>query len=244
MIPDQYVWFAWSVLFMVPWVILYLVFRRYRQAMLWASLFTAPFGLIEPLFVPEYWNPPSLFNLAQRTGFDIESIIFCFGIGGVTAALYDILGRVRLTSVPLARRHAHRHRFHYLALGSPFIIFFMLIWFPWNPIYPSIIAMFAGSVATVLCRPDLLRKTWRGGLLFLVYYVLFLNTLEWLSPGYIQQVWNLDALSGVYVLEFPIEEFLFAIGFGLYWSGAYEHFTWHQPVDGTAQSEHRKEAES
>lgn len=50
--------------------------------MLRVSLLTAPFGLTEPLFVPEYWNPPSLFVLEQRTGFDLEIFIFCFGIGG------------------------------------------------------------------------------------------------------------------------------------------------------------------
>jgi hypothetical protein len=32
--------------------------------------------LTEPLFVPDYWNPPSLFDLARRSGFDIESVIF------------------------------------------------------------------------------------------------------------------------------------------------------------------------
>jgi hypothetical protein len=48
-----------------------------------------PFGLTEPLFVPRYWDPPSLFNLAATTGFDIESLIFCFAIGGIGAVLYD-----------------------------------------------------------------------------------------------------------------------------------------------------------
>jgi len=51
--------------------------------MLWASLFTMPFGPTDPLFVPEYWSPPSLFDLARTTGFDIESLIFCFDIGGI-----------------------------------------------------------------------------------------------------------------------------------------------------------------
>ncbi|NQY26146.1 MAG: hypothetical protein HRT92_03100 [Piscirickettsiaceae bacterium] len=46
-------------------------------------MFTAPFWLTEPLFVPDYWIPPSLFYLAVTTGFNIESLIFCFGIGGV-----------------------------------------------------------------------------------------------------------------------------------------------------------------
>jgi len=53
----------------------------------WRSWLTALFGLTEPRFVPEYWNPPSLFDLAQCTGFDIESLIFCFGIGGGRGAV-------------------------------------------------------------------------------------------------------------------------------------------------------------
>ena len=54
-------------------------------------MFTTPFGLTEPLFVPEYWLPPSLFDLAENTGFDIESLIFCFAIGGMGAVFYNLL---------------------------------------------------------------------------------------------------------------------------------------------------------
>jgi len=38
-----------------------------------ASLATAVIGLTEPIFVPGYWNLPSLFELAQQTGFDVEA---------------------------------------------------------------------------------------------------------------------------------------------------------------------------
>lgn len=59
--------------------------------MIWASVMTMPLGLTEPLFVPAYWNPPSLFNLAQRTGFDIESLIFAFAIGALLAGAVGTL---------------------------------------------------------------------------------------------------------------------------------------------------------
>ena len=91
MISDRYAWLTWAFAFLVPWTALYLTFPWHRRTMLWASLFTAPFGLTEPLFVPKYWNPPSLFSLAQQTGFDIESLIFTFGIGGVAAVFYPVL---------------------------------------------------------------------------------------------------------------------------------------------------------
>lgn len=197
--------------------------------MWWASLSTTPFGLTEPLFVPDYWTPPSLFDLASRTGFDIESLIFCFGIGGVGAVLYNVVAGNVPSPVPRHERRVQRHRYHTAALITPVVLFPLLYYLPWNPIYPAILAMTCGAVATLLCRPDLLRKTWIGGLLFLFYYGIFLAGLEWSAPGYIERVWNLAALSGVLVLGLPLEELLFAFAFGLYWSGVYEHVTWRTP---------------
>lgn len=228
---DQYVWLLWSSAFLVPWAIAYIMFPLQRRAMVWASVFTMPFGLTEPLFVPEYWMPPSLFDLALKTGFDIESLIFCFGIGGIGAVFYNLLsGRVPRAVVANERSNP-LHRHHAKALAAPFVVFVPLYVLPWNPIYPSIIAMVIGVVATMLCRPDLKRKSWVGGMLFLVYYIVFLIGLEWVAPGYIERVWNLEALSGVSVGFMPIEELLFAVSFGMYWSGVYEHFTWHRVTD-------------
>lgn len=238
---DQYVWLIWSSAFLLPWLAAYVAFPRHRKTMLWASLFTAPFGLSEPLFVPAYWSPPSLFDLARTTGFDIESIIFSFGIGGIAAVLYNIITRRTLSSMPAAERRSAHHKLHGWLLATPFIAFPILYAFPWNPIYPAIVAMIMGASAAVWCRPDLARKTWVGAILFLGYYVLFLLGLEATAPGYIARVWNLAALSGVTVTGMPIEELMFAAAFGAYWSGVYDHFTWHVWA-GTTRGE-RKTAE-
>lgn len=226
MISETYVWLVWSSAFLIPWAIAYIAFPAHRRAMIWTSLFTTPFGLTEPLFVPEYWSPPSLFDLAQRTGFDIESLIFCFGIGGIGAVLYNLLTRQRLEPTLTTERRQPRHGFHLWALAAPFLTFPVFYLFPWNPIYPAILAMAVGAVATAFCRADLIPKTWIGGVLFLAYYVVFLIGLEWTAPGYIARVWNLEALSGLTIAGMPVEELLFAIAFGAYWSGIYEHFTW------------------
>lgn len=134
MIPDLYVWFVWSTAFLIPWMVLFLAFPVYRKAMLWTSLFTLPLGLSEPLFVPRYWDPPSLFGLAQATGFDVESLVFSFAIGGIGAVLTNVLYRRRLEPVPLAERRCRRHALHPLALASPFLTFPVLYLLPWNPI--------------------------------------------------------------------------------------------------------------
>ena len=216
--------------FLCPWAVLYVVLPEHRAVMWKTSLFMAPFGLTEPLFVPEYWNPPSLFDLAQRTGFDIESILFSFAIGGIGAVLYNLVMRRRLEPLAPHERHDRRHRFHKLAIALPFVLFPVLYFLPWNPIYAGIAAMFAGGIAAVLCRPDLLSNTLFGGLLFLGFYTVFLIGLESSAPGYIARVWNLPALSGMVPFGLPLEELLFGFGFGLFWTGLYEHFSWHRSV--------------
>lgn len=230
MVDEQHIWFLWASSFLIPWLLLYGFYPVHRRVMLRASLFTMPFGLTEPLFVPEYWSPPSLFDLALRTGFDIESLIFCFAIGGIGVVLYNGLTRQRIQPVPGEYRHHPMHRHHRFAIATPFIVFPMLYFLSWNPIYPAVVAMIAGAAANILCRPDLGRKTWIGGLLFLVLYAVWVGGLELLAPGYIDAVWNLDNLSDIVILTIPLEEYLFAFSFGMYWAGVYEHLTWQRPA--------------
>ena len=235
----HYVWLFWSSAFLLVWVILYLAFPQSRGEMWRVSALMAPVGLTEPIFVPEYWNPPSLFELAQRTGFDIESIIFSFALGGIGAVLYKIVVRQRLVEISPDERYDRRHRWHGWALAVPFGLFPILYFLPWNPIDAGIAAMTLGAIAAVLCRPDLKYNTLVGGLLFLALYSMFLLGLKWSAPGYIEQVWNLKALSGILIYGLPVEELMFGFSFGLIWAGIYEHFTWTRSVSGRAHAASR-----
>ena len=73
-----YAYLIASVLLFVVWLFLYWKKPNSRKKMLLVSLATAPLGLTEPLFVPGYWSPPTLFDLARKTGFDLESFLFFF----------------------------------------------------------------------------------------------------------------------------------------------------------------------
>lgn len=230
----HYVWLIWASAFLLPWVALYASFPSFRPVMWRVSAVTALFGLTEPLWVPEYWSPPSLFELAQRTGFDIESLIFCFAIGGIGAVLYNALTQRGFVPLDEAERASPRHRYHRVAFWSPYVLFAVLYGFPWNPIYPAVISMSVGGIAASICRPDLKVKGMVGGAVFMGLYAVFMLGLEWSAPGYIAQVWNLAALSGVLIGGIPIEELLFGFSFGWYWAGLYEHYTWTTSVGHVA----------
>jgi len=232
----DYVWLIWSSAFLLPWALIFIGWPRFRETMWRASCWTALLGITEPLYVPAYWNPPSLFDLAQRTGFDVESFIFSFGMGGVGVVLYNLVTRKDLVPVDRRERHRSTHRFHPVALYAPYVLFVPLYFLPWNPIYPSITCLVVGAVAAVICRPDLKYKTFVGGFLFLGFYLLYMLALVWFAPGYIEQTWNLKALSGGTVYGIPTEELVFGFTFGLYWTGVYEHFSWTRTVDHVAHA--------
>lgn len=223
----QYAWLIWSLGFLLVWLLLFLFRKDLRKEMWWVSLGTMPLGLTEPLFVPEYWNPPTLFHLAQSTGFDIESLIFCFSIGGVGTVIYKLIYKTQTTIVSESEKQHRRHRLHKFVLATPVIVFLLFaLLTPLNHIYCAVIAMFIGALATLYCRPDLKYKIWIGGLLFLSFYAVFFFSLTWVLPDYVKHVWNLKALSGLMIFGVPIEEFLFAFSFGMLWSSLYEHVLW------------------
>ncbi len=220
----------WSSAFLLPWLAVYYASPRFRRVLWRASAATAMFGFTEPIFVPAYWNPPSLFELARRTGFDVESFVFAFAIGGIGSVLYDTLTRRHLVPVAPLERTAPLHRLHLAALVVPMVSFVPLVFLPWNPIYAVLTCLLLGASASVACRPTLLQKTLIGAVLFLALYAAFMVGLRVLTPGYIAEVWNLHALRGGLLIGIPVEELAFGFAFGAYWTGVYEHFTWSTSV--------------
>jgi hypothetical protein len=217
------VWLGWSLLLLGIWGIVHAALgeRGSRHEMLVVSAWTSLLALTEPLFVPRYWNPPSLFGLAQSTGFDLESFIFCWSIGGLAVVLYELFIPVRHEPIPAG---SSAHIFHPLALVVTPVLFAVLVLFTEvNPIYCALIALALGSFLMIACRRDLLRKMLASAFIFLGLYSVYFLTLEVAVPGYVQRVWDLRVLSGIAILGIPGEELAFAFTFGFFWSGVYEY---------------------
>lgn len=224
-----YAYLIWSVILLGLWGVVYLARPAVRHKLLIVSVWTGVLGLSEPFFVPQYWQPPTLFNLAERTGFDVESVLFSFAIGGLASALYEAVTGRASAAVAAHERHAHRHRWHRWALVAPVPVFIALYASTsLNPIYVACLALLAGGAATWACRPDLWPRMLLGAGLFLGLYFVYFASLVIVYPTYVTAVWNLPALSGVLIAGIPIEELLFAVSLGWMWSSVYEHWSWRQ----------------
>jgi len=216
-------WLAFALAFDLVWLAIFIAKPKLRTQMLWVSFFTAFTGLAEPFFVPRYWNPPSLFNLASTTHFDIESIIFSWGTGGIASVLYEATLNVRHHELSPKQKSQERRWLHFSSLAALPVVFGVLFFgLGLNPIYSVSIALFIGALAAVACRPDLAWNTLLGGLLFTALYFVLFFLIKAIFPAFIKS-WNLKGLSGVLVLGVPLEELMFAFTFGMLWSGAYEH---------------------
>lgn len=225
----EFIWLIWSLILIAIWFVIYIFLdsKNKKREMLHVSLWTSLLGFTEPLFVPEYWSPPSLFNLALKTGFDIESLIFSFAIGGIAVVIYELIFRSQHIAISNKEHHSPRHRFHiWTILSAPMIFVLLLLVTSLNPLYSAIIAMILGGLATWYCRPDLKKKMIVSAFIFLVIYFFYFLTLIAISPNYVEQIWNLKAISGILILGVPLEELLFALSFGFIWSSIYEHITW------------------
>ncbi len=224
----QLAWLDWSLVLIFIWLVIYLLIRReQRQEMLVVSLWTSLFGVTEFLFVPGYWNPPSLFDLAHKTRFDLESFIFSFGIAGIAVVLYEWVFRMRHEPVSGGEHQQARHQYHLWAIVFAPVVFFALYFLTnLNVIYLTMLGLMGGGLFTWYCRPDLKKKMIASAFLFTGLYFLYFLTLIFAYPGYVEQVWNLKALSGILIAGIPLEELMFAFSFGFFWSSIYEHLTW------------------
>jgi hypothetical protein len=217
----HYSYFVGALLFLAAWLACFVFGRKYRHEIVWGSVVSAPFALTSLLFIPQYWFPPSLFNLDTRFHVGIEDFLWAFAVGGIASAIGELLLKEKL-----AARRRQRHKRHYLPFAAMVLLFVALQhWRPNKTIYNAIVAMAVGAIIVVILRADLILTMGVGSLNFtLIYFALFLCFLA-LFPKFIELYYNIPNLSGIYVLKkVPIEELLFAASGGAVWSIAYEYY--------------------
>ncbi|MEK7098749.1 MAG: lycopene cyclase domain-containing protein [Patescibacteria group bacterium] len=213
------------------WGALFVFRRDLRHVMIWSSsaalLFLSvgfivirlllPDLPVEMTIVPGYWDPDTLFNFGRITGgFAIEDALFMFFTGGISGVIYE----------EISRRHLSRRRVRHvphLALAAGAVSGFASTKLELNLVYGLIIACFVGAFVIWIQRHDLIKHSFLGGLAFFAIYSIAFLIFLLLFPDYIQQYYSIHNISGVLLIGLPLEELLFAFGFGLLWSPIYEY---------------------
>ena len=228
----MYAYLTGVAILAIVWGLFFFLRKDLRRPIIWTGIFYVTFNIIlmagwhivskfvyigEPI-VPSYWNPPTLFNLANITGFmGIEDFLFLFFIGGVGACTYEIFLHKKINV-------KHTYKPHFIALTITFVLFFIFAYFfPINSIYPYILATIVGAIIILLEREDLIKHSLLGGMIFAAMYFIFYLLFNSIFPEFVSSFYNLEDLSDISLLGVPIEEFLYAFSFGLLWAPLYEY---------------------
>lgn len=214
----KYGYFIGGIILGIVWLVLLLLRKNLRKEIVFGSILGLPFGLSEFLFVPEYWNPPSLFDLIHRLGFGIESFMFAFFTSGIASVLYETLFHKGL------RKINANYKTHILPYALAISIFlFLEVIFPSKSIYSLIFSFLLAAVIIIIKRPDLLLEIIISGLAFGVLYFLLFLVFNQLLPNFIATTYTLKNFAGIYIMGIPIEEVLFAFSVGTCWSSLYKY---------------------
>jgi hypothetical protein len=219
MLNYHYSYFVGSLIFAAAWAIFYLVGKNYRAQMLWGTVLSTPFALTGFLFIPQYWCPPSLFDLDRRFGISIEDILWSAAVGGIASVVSELLSGDRLVLIR-GRRLAPRYE-PLILVAAIFVV--LEIFMPQRSMYNMIYAFLFGAVSIAYYRRDLIVHMINGGIIFgLCYLGLFAYFLV-LYRDFIDKYYNKANLLGLYILRVPVEEIAFAVSGGLMWCVIYEY---------------------
>jgi hypothetical protein len=219
MLGYEYSYLVGALIFVVAWVGCYWFGRSYRAQEIWGSVVSAPFALTGFLFIPQYWSPPSLFNLDNRIGISIEDIVWSAAVGGIASVVGEICFKSNLRE-----RRGVRRRRHYAPFVIVIGIFILLEVLRSDKAIYNMIAAFALGVIVLACvRPDLILQMVLGAAIFTALYFALFKFLLFVYPEFIQRFYNTPKLLGIYFAGIPVEEIAFAATGGAIWSVAYEY---------------------
>jgi len=215
----QYAYLLGSLLFFLLWLVFFICRPDLRRKMLVMSLLTAAMGPVSEFFyLKDYWQP-QFFN-GWAVG--LEDLLFGFVVGGVAGVVYEeFFGKKYM------KRHLSAHP-HYMLGTAIFGISWMFVGnlaLGFNSIYVSTLGFIIIGTSFLIFRHDLIKDAFFSGLLMgfiaVGYYFVFTTIFD----GIIHQWWHLQNLSGVIILGAPLEELMWAFGWGFVAGPAYEFIT-------------------
>ncbi len=207
---STYAYFTFSLVLLGLFGLGMYAFPSQRRPMILAGVISGPGALYQSIFVPEYWEPVQLFRFLAGP----EDLIFLVSMGGLGWLIVPVLYGRRTMQFNIRPWRITR-----AYVG--FTVIFLGVWLTlWNAGMHVLRAELVATAAVVLTVLVLRLRFWPlvviGPLLFGLPYTVLLSLGLWLHPEFLGQ-WNLNSLTGLYVLGIPIEETAWAFSYGAAW---------------------------
>lgn len=190
------------------------------------SYLVAIIGPISEIFYfKDYWMPESIFPIfLGKFPLMIEDLFFGFAIGGISAVIYEIAFRKKLSRVSVSSKYVVKTA--YVALLFV-IVLLGLLGYGINSIYASAVAFVASAMIVIFIRHDLFKNALFSGIgvmfvMFLSYLFLYgifvSNAEELLKQGWLLHGSSLDTRA----FGIPVTEMVWGFAWGFFAGPWYE----------------------
>jgi len=219
----QYSYIIGDLALFIVWIILFYFRKDLRREMLAISIIFGIGGLFsEIVYMYDWWHPLTITN----TPIGIEDFIFGFTIGGISSSIYEFVFNKRI-KIKKTNRKGNKERNirlikSILLVTLLFVFSFFII--KLHSFYASLIALGLPLLLIWIKRKDLIRESITSGLLLSVIGLIFFIIPETINPGWVNAHWYIQNLSGIKILNAPIEDLIWGIFAGAYIGPLYEYW--------------------
>lgn len=214
---EKYFYLLGVLLCLPLWVAMFLRSNHRKDMALFGAIFGLGSVLLEILYARlDYWNPSFAFSIPY-----IEDFLYGFIFGGISTEVAEFLVGKTDSKKPT---HQARPWFFLVFAAMTTVCFVILVHILglnsiWAHIVPPLIV---GATVSIL-RRDLFKLSLLSGLIVMVLAFLMLSALKLIfTTPVFHSHWQLDNLSGVFMLGIPLEELLFAFSLGFGAANVYE----------------------
>ena len=210
-----YAYLLYGLMFLVPWIAVWIWRRDLRVELAVSSLVTAPLGpIFERWYHADYWKPTVLGPLPVG----IEDLFFGFGVGGLGAVAYEVIANRER-----ARRYGWRNPLFFFAVFVFGLAAHAIAVPAVNSIHVSMIVFLIATALMLIRRGDLLPVALISGAAVAGFMILNYQVVLILHPTLFEDFWFLSNLSGRFILRVPIEEPLWGFLWGAFIGCAWKY---------------------
>jgi hypothetical protein len=224
-VVTKYGYLIGDTILLTIWAILFWRRKDTRKEMLILSFIIGVIGpFSEYWYFKDYWNPPMIFKPSWPFG-GLEDFLFGFGIGGISAVIYEIIFRRKLICPRKTKRGYH----NWILLVFPLIVIAIMIILTdvhgLNSIYASSIAFLIPFALMMGYRPDLLKDAILSGLLVMsLMFAIYFFYLPYFLREIGREAWFLYGTAhGLLIFgRVPLTEMIWGMSWGMVGGPLYE----------------------
>lgn len=224
---ESYTFLLGSLLTLALYAVIYGLRKDLRPQMKKFGFFIGLWSVGSSYFIwtADWWRPTTI--TGTRVG--VEDFIFGFAIGGILVAGYEFFSRKKLVETGKYSNGLENTRKAIYLFLAVFLLAYTIAgipsWLAWSS------ASVTATAVIVYYRRDLIKTSIGTGFISLGFALVLYPVLLWFNPGFVQQTYLLDQLSGILILGVPVEEFIWFFTSGCMVGPYYELYNEVEVVD-------------